>query len=90
MYNPLRSIPKDEIVPTEEDGYFRYQRLQGHVHDMGAAMRGGVSGHAGLFSNAFEVGVLMQTLLNGGYYGGKRFFSSGDRFSFYSETGRRN
>jgi beta-glucosidase-like glycosyl hydrolase/CubicO group peptidase (beta-lactamase class C family) len=74
MYNPLEKIPRDEIAPTEEDGYFRYQRLQGHVHDMGAAMRGGVSGHAGLFSNAYEVGILMQTLLNEGYYGGKRYF----------------
>ena len=74
MYNPLRRIPKNEIVPTEEDKYFRHQRLQGHVHDMGAAMRGGVSGHAGLFSNAYEVGVLMQNLLNGGYTGGKRYF----------------
>ncbi len=73
-YNPLRRIPANEIVPTEEDAYFRYQRVHGYVHDMGAAMRGGVSGHAGLFSNAYEVGVLMQNLLNGGYYGGKRYF----------------
>ena len=74
MYNPLNKIPRDEIVPTEEDQYFRYQRLQGYVHDMGAAMRGGVSGHAGLFSTAYEVGIMMQTLLNEGYYGGKRYF----------------
>ncbi len=74
MYNPLQKLPQSEIVPTEEDTYFRHQRLQGHVHDMGAAMRGGVSGHAGLFSNAYEVGILMQNLLNGGYYGGTRYF----------------
>jgi len=73
-YNPLDKIPINEIAPTEEDKYFRFQKLQGHVHDMGAAMRGGVSGHAGLFSNAYEVGVMMQTLLNGGYYGGRRYF----------------
>lgn len=74
MYNPLGTIPENEIAPTEEDKYFRYQRLQGYVHDMGAAMRGGVSGHAGLFSNAYEVGIMMQNLLNGGYYAGKRYF----------------
>ena len=61
------------IPPTEQDGYFRYQTVHGHVHDMGAAMRGGVSGHAGLFSNAEDVAVLMQMLLNGGYYGGRRY-----------------
>ena len=72
MFNPHKYISMDRIVPTEEDDYFRYQKLQGYVHDMGAAMLGGVSGHAGLFSNSYEVAVLMQSLLNGGYYGGKR------------------
>ncbi|MEO1714329.1 MAG: serine hydrolase, partial [Bacteroidota bacterium] len=62
-----------KIPPTERDRYFRYQTVQGHVHDMGAAMLGGVSGHAGLFSNAQDLAALMQMLLNKGYYGGERF-----------------
>ncbi|MCB0642114.1 MAG: serine hydrolase, partial [Phaeodactylibacter sp.] len=69
-YNPLERFVEDRIPPTEEDRYFRWQRIQGYVHDMGAAMLGGVSGHAGLFSDAEDLAVLMQLLLNKGYYGG--------------------
>lgn len=72
-FNPLRRFPKEQIVPTEEDEYFRYQTLQGHVHDMGAAMQGGIGGHAGLFGNANDVAKLMQMYLQGGVYGGQRF-----------------
>lgn len=75
LYNPLSRFPASEIAPTEEDSYFRNQRLQGYVHDMGAAMLGGVSGHAGLFGNARSLAVVMQMLLNGGYYGGQRYLS---------------
>ncbi len=75
-YNPHLKFTPKEIVPTEEDRYFRRQRVHGYVHDMGAAMLGGVSGHAGLFSTARELVVIMQMLLNGGYYGGKRYLSS--------------
>lgn len=74
-FNPLKKFPKDQLIPTEEDGYFRYQTVQGYVHDMGAAMQGGVGGHAGLFSNANEVAKIMQMYLQGGVYGGKRFIS---------------
>ena len=73
-YNPTKRFNKDRIPPTEEDNYFRFRRVQGYVHDMGAAMLGGVSGHAGLFSDAVDLGVVMQMLLNDGYYGGRRFF----------------
>ncbi|KQC29354.1 glycoside hydrolase family 3 N-terminal domain-containing protein [Flagellimonas eckloniae] len=72
-FNPLNRFPKDEIVPSEEDKYYRYQTVQGYVHDMGAAMQGGVGGHAGLFSNANDVAKIMQMYLQGGLYGGKRF-----------------
>ncbi|HMB61449.1 MAG TPA: serine hydrolase, partial [Eudoraea sp.] len=72
-YNPLDTFPKDRIVPTEVDTYYRYQTVQGYVHDMGAAMQGGVGGHAGLFSNANDVAKMMQMYLQGGYYGGERF-----------------
>ncbi|MBS9463889.1 serine hydrolase [Flagellimonas sp. 389] len=73
-FNPLNKFSKDEIVPSEEDTYYRYQTVQGYVHDMGAAMQGGVGGHAGLFSNANDVVKIMQMYLQGGYYGGHRFF----------------
>jgi len=50
--------------------------LQGYVHDMGAAMQGGVGGHAGLFGTAYDVAVVMQLYLQGGYYNGKKILSS--------------
>jgi len=76
-FNPLaRSISPASIVPTEYDDYFRMQLLNGYVHDMGAAMLGGVSGHAGLFSNTQELAAIFQMLLNEGVYGGERFLRS--------------
>lgn len=73
MFNPHDVLSEAEVIPSEEDNYFRKQRVQGYVHDMGSAMLGGVSGHAGLFSNAGDLAVLGQLLLNNGYYGGKRY-----------------
>ncbi|MCB0562966.1 MAG: serine hydrolase [Phaeodactylibacter sp.] len=72
-YNPWKHFSKDKVVPTEKDNYFRLQTVQAYVHDMGAAMLGGVSGHAGLFANAHDVAVIMQMLLNKGTYGGQQF-----------------
>lgn len=75
-YNPLQRFNKERIPPTEEDKYFRRQRVHGYVHDMGAAMLGGVSGHAGLFANANDLAILMQMFLNKGYYGNQHFVDS--------------
>jgi beta-N-acetylhexosaminidase len=74
-FNPLKKFDMSEIVPTENDQYFRHQKLQGYVHDMGAAMNGGVDGHAGLFSNAMDVAKIMQMYLQKGHYGGNKYFS---------------
>ncbi|MFZ1454734.1 MAG: glycoside hydrolase family 3 N-terminal domain-containing protein [Saprospiraceae bacterium] len=74
-FSPLLHHHESIIAPTENDNYFRNQTLKGHVHDMGAAMLGGVAGHAGLFSTAKEMAVLMQMLLNKGSYGGKNYIS---------------
>ncbi len=63
----------NNIVPSEDDTAFRKMILRGDVHDPGAAMLGGVGGHAGLFSNASDMAVVMQMLLNDGIYGGKRY-----------------
>lgn len=72
-YLPLEKFPKSRIIPSERDAYFRHQILTGHVHDMGAAMMGGICGHAGLFGNANDLAIFMQMLLNEGEYGGKQF-----------------
>ncbi len=73
-YLPLKKFRKSEIVPTEKDSYYRNQLVHGFVHDMGAAMIGGVGGHAGLFSNANDVAKIMQMYLQKGEYGGIRYF----------------
>jgi beta-glucosidase-like glycosyl hydrolase/CubicO group peptidase (beta-lactamase class C family) len=75
-YVPLNKFPLKQIVPTEEDNLWRRQLVQGYVHDQGAAMQGGIGGHAGLFSNANDVAKIMQMYLNGGNYGGKRYIES--------------
>ncbi len=67
-YNPLSRFPKDRVVPTEQDDLFRRELLHGHVHDEGAAMLGGVSGHAGLFGDALGVARVLQMMLQGGSY----------------------
>lgn len=82
-FRPLNKLSASKIVPSEEDQYFRKQRLQGDVHDMTAAVQGGVSGHAGLFSNAKEVAILMQMYLQGGQYGDTTFFSK-DTFELFN------
>ena len=73
-YLPLKEIDKEDIVPTEDDKIWRKQLIHGYVHDQGAAMQNGIGGHAGLFSNANDVAKIMQMYLNGGTYGGKRYF----------------
>ena len=74
LFNPLTKFDQDRIVPTENDVYFRKQLVWGHVHDPAAAMMGGIAGHAGLFSTSNDLAKLMQMYLNGGEYGGKRYF----------------
>lgn len=82
---PLERFPASRIAPTEREKQFRRQLIRGYVHDPGAAMFGGVAGHAGLFSNAFDIAVLMQMLLNRGVMNGQRFLSDStvDRFTAY-------
>lgn len=75
LYNPLNKFDKNNIAPTEIDTYFRHQLIKGYVHDMAAAMEGGVAGHAGIFSNAMNVAKMMQLYLQKGNYGNKQYFS---------------
>ena len=76
LFNPWKVISKNEIVPSEIDNYFRHRELRAYVHDMGAAMQGGVGGHAGLFSNAEEVYKIMQMYLQNGKANGHEFITS--------------
>ncbi len=71
---PLAYYDEKEIAPTEQDNYFRNTMVRGTVHDQGAAMFGGVGGHAGLFSNSIDLAKILQMHLNNGTYGGERFY----------------
>ena len=73
-FRPTRRFPLRRIVPTEVDSAFRQQLLHGTVHDEGAALLGGLSGHAGLFGDANDVAKLAQTYAWGGRYGGQQLF----------------
>jgi CubicO group peptidase (beta-lactamase class C family) len=75
-YLPRNRFPKDIIVPTEDDKVFRKTLLEGYVHDQGAALKGGVAGHAGLFASANDLAIYYQLMLNKGTYGGERYFKS--------------
>jgi CubicO group peptidase (beta-lactamase class C family) len=75
-YLPLLRFPRLMIAPTEHDLSFRKQIIRGYVHDPGAAMLGGVAGHAGIFSNANDLAKMMQLYLNKGIYGGEQYISS--------------
>ena len=74
-FKPLKKFDVANIVPTEDDKYFRDQLILGDVHDQTAALMGGVSGHAGLFSNARNLAVMLQLLLDGGAANGMQFIS---------------
>ncbi|MES2445620.1 MAG: serine hydrolase [Bacteroidota bacterium] len=74
-YLPRNRFTKEQIVPTEDDKVFRKTLLEGYVHDQGAALRGGVAGHAGLFGNANDLAIYYQMLLNKGTYGGEQYFT---------------
>ena len=74
-YNPLKKYKLAEIIPTENDTFFRNSTIHGRVHDEGAILMSGISGNAGLFSNANDVAKLMQMYLNKGTYAGVNYIS---------------
>lgn len=76
-FNPSYSYPLGAIIPTEKDTYFRQELIHGDVHDPGAAMLGGVGGHAGLFSTANDLGKLMQMYLDDGLFAEERYLQPG-------------
>ena len=89
-YLPLCRFPLHKIAPTEYDEYFRNTLVQGWVHDQGAAMFGGVAGHAGLFGTANDLAKLMQMHLQDGEYGGTRYFQKGTVGRFTQQQYKNN
>lgn len=73
-FKPLKKFSENEITPSEMDIFFRKQILRGHVDDEGAAMLGGIAGHAGIFATADDVAVIFQMLMNKGEYNGRTYF----------------
>lgn len=82
-YLPLCRFPLSRLAPTERDEHFRKNLVYGLVHDQGAALCGGIAGHAGLFSNSIDLAKMMQMHLQDGVYGGTRYFLPGtiDKFT---------
>ncbi len=81
-YNPLRFFPRERIVPTEKDTFFRMVQIHGWVHDEGAAMMGGVSANAGLFASANDLAKLMTMYMNYGSYAGKQYIAESSAREF--------
>jgi beta-N-acetylhexosaminidase len=91
-FKPLNRFSVSQIVPTEKEAHFRRQTLNGDVHDEGASLFGGVAGHAGLFSDAYDLAMLYQMLLNGGVWNGQRYLKEETiKFftSYHSDISRR-
>ncbi|NOQ73812.1 MAG: serine hydrolase [Crocinitomix sp.] len=72
-YKPLKYFSKNEIVPTENERYWRKQLLHGHVHDPNAALYGGIGGNAGIFSTTNDLAILGEMLLQKGTYNGVQY-----------------
>jgi beta-N-acetylhexosaminidase len=91
-FKPRERFPLGRIAPTADESFFRRQLIRGDVHDPGAAMFGGVAGHAGLFSDAYDLAILGEMLLSGGTFNGHTFLkqSTIDYFTAYhSDFSRR-
>ncbi|WP_461065592.1 glycoside hydrolase family 3 N-terminal domain-containing protein [Spirosoma horti] len=73
---PRRFYSLDRIVPTEYDSLFRKTLIWGRVHDEGAAMLNGLSGHAGLFGNANDLMKVYEMYRQKGSYAGQQFISA--------------
>jgi beta-glucosidase-like glycosyl hydrolase/CubicO group peptidase (beta-lactamase class C family) len=91
-FKPRNRFAAERMVPTETEKHFRKQTAQGDVHDEGASLLGGVAGHAGLFSDAYDLAMLYQMLSNGGTFNGERYLKA-ETIKYYtayhSEVSRR-
>ena len=89
-FNPLRKFSKEVLPPTAQDDLFRGELIHGTVHDPNAALLGGVAGHAGLFSNAWEIAKIAQMQLQKGRYGDARVFGGETFDTFLQATSPRS
>jgi CubicO group peptidase (beta-lactamase class C family) len=89
-FQPKKRFPVSRIAPTENDRYFRKSLVVGTVHDQGAALFDGIAGHAGLFGTANDLAKNLQMLLNGGVYGGNRYFKRETIVEFTSKQYENN
>ncbi len=90
LYNPLSRFDTLQLAPTEWDVNFRDELVYGYVHDPGAAMMGGVAGHAGIFATAWDVAEIFQMLANKGVYHGTRYFKNSTVELFTGYRSKRN
>lgn len=74
-FKPSENLKGRTFAPTEKDSYWRNQKVEGYVHDQASAMLGGVSGHAGLFSNVYDLAKALMMVKNGGRYGEMEYFT---------------
>ena len=93
FYDPMRLtstsfLPTNKMqIPPTEAVEWRGYLAQGEVHDENAMSIGGVSGHAGLFSNVSDLAAISQMMLNMGVYNGKRYLSAKGIGLFTSKAG---
>ncbi len=89
-FTPLCKHPIFQIAPTEFDNYFRKKLVNGFVHDPGAALTGGIAGHAGAFGRSTDLAILMQMLMQGGHYGGTQYYKQETVEQFTSKQFEKN
>jgi uncharacterized protein YbbC (DUF1343 family)/CubicO group peptidase (beta-lactamase class C family) len=77
FFRPLVTHPelRSRIAPTQHENGTTGKILWGEVHDPTSRRMGGVAGHAGLFSDARDLSIFAQMLLDGGTYHGVRILS---------------
>ncbi len=81
QFNPSLSL-MNQIAPTEIDNLYRKRLVHAEVHDENAFLMGGVSGHAGLFSNSMDIAKYGQLWLNKGLSNGKRIIQADQIIKF--------
>lgn len=91
-FEPLNHFPLSRIIPTEIDTFFRNEPTHGKVHDEGAILMKGISGNAGLFSDAEDLASIGHLLLNRGIYKGDTIISPAtvDLFTTYQYPNNQN
>jgi CubicO group peptidase (beta-lactamase class C family) len=75
-YLPMEKNYVNDFVPTEVDTLFRKSLVEGWVHDENAALKGGISGNAGLFATADDLAKLMLFYQNYGNVDGQQLISA--------------